>query len=218
MIDAKQRTLFDFFAIIDKASWQLDLQNIIKDIKMDVWDIDVNALASEYQKICEQKKDLNRYVTGILICSILLKYKSRHLGLKELESYIEEELKDQAAEIEQKIEHIEPDIDDPTQLTLEEFAKRLGKAFSEQKTEKKSLRVKKEIYIPISKEDFKTTGQKLLEYIKKEPNKTYSYWKLRSELELNNNLFMTLMYLHNDDKLVVEQNKQYDDFTIRLAL
>lgn len=218
MIDAKQRTLFDFFAIIDKASWQLDLQNIIKDIKMDVWNIDVNALASEYQKICEQKKDLNRYVTGILICSILLKYKSRHLGLKELESYIEEELKDQAAEIEQKIEHIEPDIDDPTQLTLEEFAKRLGKAFSEQKTEKKSLRVKKEIYIPISKEDFKTTGQKLLEYIKKEPNKTYSYWKLRSELELNNNLFMTLMYLHNDDKLVVEQNKQYDDFTIRLAL
>lgn len=218
MIDAKQRTLFDFFAIIDKASWQLDLQNIIKDIKMDVWDIDVNALASEYQKICEQKKDLNRYVTGILICSILLKYKSRHLGLKELESYIEEELKDQVSEIEQKIEHIEPDIDDPTQLTLEEFAKRLGKAFSEQKTEKKSLRVKKEIYIPISKEDFKTTGQKLLEYIKKEPNKTYSYWKLRSELELNNNLFMTLMYLHNDDKLVVEQNKQYDDFTIRLAL
>ena len=89
-----QKTLYEFFEMVDKPTWQIQLRDIIKSRKMNIWEIDIKDLSKEYMDRIGIEKDLNKSATAMLICSILLKYKSRKLGLKELESYIEEEIEE----------------------------------------------------------------------------------------------------------------------------
>lgn len=216
MEDLKQRKLLEFFEIIESPTWLLQLRDIVRRHNMDMWSIDVKELAQEYMSRISMETDLNQLATAMLICSILLKYKSKRMGLKELEGYLEEEL--ETTEIEPIQETLDLTKLDENKVSLDDFAKSLNKMLN--KTERKKYEKKKpEIYIPTTLEDFRTTGLKLLEFFSANPEKTfYDYYELKDSTKVNNNLFMTLLYLNDDEKVKLQQKGFYSDLKIKVNL
>ena len=90
----KQKTLMEFFDLIDKPTWQVTLQNLLKKYGINIWDIDVSLLLEKLLKDAYEKENLKNASLIILICTILLKSKARRIGLRDLEKNIKEELEE----------------------------------------------------------------------------------------------------------------------------
>jgi len=215
MDDPNQRKLLEFFEIIENPMWLVQLRDIVKKQGQDIWDIDVKTLAQEYMARISMETDLNLLATAMLVCSILLKYKSKRLGLKELEGYLEEEIEKLDEEPKQETLDL-TQLEQTGQVSLDDLTKSLNKMLG--KTDRKKYEKKKpEIYIPTTAEDFKTTGLKLLEFFLANTEKNvYEYHELRDQIKLNNNLFMTLLYLNDDEKVKLKQKNFYEPLKVHV--
>jgi len=69
----------------EDPSWESLIYQLVRDGKIDPWDIDVSLLAQEYLKMMSNLKNFNFRMSGkvILAAAILLKLKSKGLGLQE---------------------------------------------------------------------------------------------------------------------------------------
>jgi|GEM_PF-3087905 len=211
--DEKQHKLLEFFELLDKPMWQITLNEIVKSKKMNVWEVDVKLLAQEYMERLSKEMNINNIATGLLLCSILLKYKSRRMGLKELEGYIEEEIEEIKEDETKIIENL--DILQQEGVPLDEFEKTLDKMIGTKTERKKYERKKPEVYIPSTNEDFATTGRRLLEHLMSLEQTFFFYHDLKT-VPIENNLFMTLLYLNDDEKVKLEQKEFYGDLKIKV--
>ena len=78
-----QSELFGAILSEDDIKWQSIIYELIRSKKIDPWDIDIQKFADEYIGTIEKLKRLNFRISGkvILAAALLLKIKTRHLGL-----------------------------------------------------------------------------------------------------------------------------------------
>ena len=78
-----QSELFGAILSEEDIKWQSILYELIRSKKIDPWDIDIQKFADEYVGTIEKLKRLNFRISGkvILAAALLLKIKTRHLGL-----------------------------------------------------------------------------------------------------------------------------------------
>ncbi|UCD03798.1 MAG: segregation/condensation protein A [Candidatus Woesearchaeota archaeon] len=76
----------------EDPSWESLIYQLVRDGKINPWDIDISVLSQEYLKMMDNLKNFNFRVSGkvILAAAILLKLKTRGLGLEEFVSLTEE--------------------------------------------------------------------------------------------------------------------------------
>ncbi|MGC9058654.1 MAG: segregation/condensation protein A, partial [Candidatus Nanoarchaeia archaeon] len=70
----------------EDITWQSLLYELVREEKINPWDIDISILAQEYLKIISKLKELNFKLSGkvILAAAILLKLKAEKIGLEQL--------------------------------------------------------------------------------------------------------------------------------------
>jgi len=207
-----QTTLEDFFDIASKPTWRSLLLEIIKRNQIDLWKIDVSLIAEKYLKEIEflQVKNFEIPLNGVLICSILLKYKANRLvSFFELAKEIEEELK--AEETQENFEEISQE-----ETKLDNFVESLkGLASPEKKRYPKKIHY---VELKKPKKDFKT----ILQYIEEEASKisgktTFFDFKQRFSDTSPAEVFYSLLFIHKEEKISLVQNDQYGDFTIKVG-
>ena len=78
-----QNELFSAILSEDDIKWQSIIYELIRSKKIDPWDIDIQKFANEYIETIKKLKRLNFRISGkvILSAALLLKIKTRHLGL-----------------------------------------------------------------------------------------------------------------------------------------
>ncbi|MBT5274843.1 segregation/condensation protein A [Candidatus Woesearchaeota archaeon] len=78
-----QSELFSAILSEDDIKWQSIIYELIRSKKIDPWDIDIQKFANEYIETIKKLKRLNFRISGkvILSAALLLKIKTRHLGL-----------------------------------------------------------------------------------------------------------------------------------------
>jgi len=80
---SKPKSIYKMILEGDDIRWQTVIYELIRSGKVNPWDIDVSSLAREYIKILKNLKRMNFNLSGkvILAASIMLKIKTRELGL-----------------------------------------------------------------------------------------------------------------------------------------
>lgn len=76
----------------EDPSWESLIYQLVRDGKINPWDIDISLLSQEYLKMMNNLKNFNFRMSGkvILAAAILLKLKSKGLGLQEFVELTEE--------------------------------------------------------------------------------------------------------------------------------
>ena len=79
----------------DDIKWQSIIYELIRSKKIDPWDIDLNKFSQEYLKTIENLKKLNFRISGkvVFAAAIMLKIKTKHLGLDDLFYYLMKKMK-----------------------------------------------------------------------------------------------------------------------------
>ncbi len=210
----RQKILMEFFDLVEKPTWEIQLRQIIQKNKMNIWDFDVSLLLKKLSEEQNLKENLKQAALVVLICSILLKTKSRRLGLYELEASIKEELEEiaslESGELENAKELTEAGLQKYNELLeLEQKLLRLlGKNSGNARTRKEVLE-----YI-VRIESYFKLKTRLLSALKDDTVMKYS--ELRIAVETNNSLLLSLLLLHSEDKVKLTQKNPYEDFLIKL--
>jgi len=86
--------VYDLIFNEEDPSWESLIYQLVRDDKIDPWDIDISVLTQEYLKMMKNIKNFNFRISGkvILAAAILLKLKSKGLGLEEFVELTEEPL------------------------------------------------------------------------------------------------------------------------------
>ncbi len=209
----RQKILLEFFDLVEKPTWEIQLRQIIQKNKMNIWDFDVSLLLKKLSDEQNLKENLKQAALIVLICSILLKTKSRRLGLYELEASIKEELDEIAAleaePLENAKELTEADLQKYNELLeLEQKLMRLlGKDLGNPKKRKDALE-----YIIRIESYFKLRSRLLLAL---KENELVKYSELKDLIDTNNSLLLSLLLLHSEDKVKLSQKTPYEDFVIK---
>lgn len=212
--DEKQKTLLEFFELVEKPMWQTVLHNMIQKYGMQIWDIDVSILLEKLLEDAYKKENLKNASLIVLICTILLKSKSRRIGLRELEQNIKEDLK----ELEQvkQMDELEAIMQDPDAAQkyndLLELESKLKRLFDRHE---KGLNPKtiKEFQYTVRIESYFQLKSKLIGFFLNNDETTYS--NLQSKVQTNNSLIMGLLLLNNENKITMKQKVPYQDFIIK---
>jgi chromatin segregation and condensation protein Rec8/ScpA/Scc1 (kleisin family) len=210
----KQKTLMEFFELIEKPTWQATLQALLKKYSFDVWNIDVSELLEKLLHDAYEKENLKNASLIILICTILLKSKARRIGLRELEQNIKEELE----ELENLKENDEltnvsenPEILEKYNelLELERKLKNMFYRIDNKTSDKK----KKEFNYIIKIESYFQLKLKIFDFFKDKESITYS--QLKENVKTNNSLIMSLLLLNNENKVKLKQKEPYGEIIIK---
>lgn len=215
--DEKQKTLLEFFDLVEKPMWQTVLRSMIQKYGMQIWDIDVSVLLEKLLEDAYKKENLKNASLIVLICTILLKSKSRRIGLRELEQNIKDDLKD--LEQVKEMDELEAVMQDPNAAEkyndLLELESKLRRLFDKHE---KGLSPKtiKEFQYTIRIESYFQLKSKLIGFFLNNDETTYS--NLQSKVQTNNSLIMGLLLLNNENKVTLKQKKPYDDFIIKKVI
>lgn len=88
----------------DDIRWQTVIYELVRSGKVNPWDLDISSLSREFIKILKNLKRMNFNLSGkvILAASILLKLKTRELGLTDFMEHTDPEWIGYAAEAEEQ--------------------------------------------------------------------------------------------------------------------
>ena len=210
----KQATLEDFFELVERPTWQAILHSKIKKYGMQIWDIDVSILLTKLLDEAYKEENLKHASLFVLICSILLKSKSRRIGLKELEKNIKEDV--------QELENIK-EIDTLNTLLEEPNSTEKYNELLELESKLKSLFYRRERNIPKKTikefryaariESYFKLKSKLLEFFSNKKETTYS--ELLAQVKTNNSLVMGLLLLNHEEKIKMKQRVPYGKIIIK---
>lgn len=210
----KQKTLMEFFELIDKPTWQVTLQSLLKKYGFDIWNIDVSLLLEKLLKDAYEKENLKNASLIILVCTILLKSKARRIGLRELEQNIKEELEElDNLKEDNALENISenPEILEKYNELLE-LERKLKGMFYRLDT-KTSEKKKKEFNYIIKIESYFQLKLKIFDFFKDKESITYS--ELKDNVKTNNSLIMSLLLLNNENKVKLKQKEPYGEIIIK---
>jgi len=210
-----QKTLLEFFEIIERADWQQTLRDIVNKRNMNIWDINVSELAKGYLEILKKEQDFAKTMKGFLICSILLKYKSNRLHLRDLEKIIEEEVEEivEENEIPETLpEQLSQALEnDDRQVGLDKLQKAIDILTQPNKTKRKKYK-QKTFYFKVSKKVYEETTLKIYNYLQQ--NKSMEYKELLNEIKKP--IFQNLLNLNHEEKISLRQKQFYDKLFIKL--
>ncbi len=214
--------------IIDQPNWKLLLFDLVKSNDFDIWNIDIVSLTELYLKKIIQLKEGNLMVpaNALLAASILLKIKTYTLKLTSIEP--EEELiipkeedlllnalnldnqirnKEGQVSLDDLIEAIDSIMNRPTKKNLEKMIK-----------EKAEI----EFILPRTIEDINYRIDVLYTSIKKQADDEgcLTFKKLFSNninnFDVVNNLFIPLLFLHQEEKINVWQDDFFSEIFIKV--
>jgi segregation and condensation protein A len=214
--------------IIDQPNWKLLLFDLVKSNDFDIWNLDIINLTDLYLKKIMELKEENLLIpaNALLAASILLKIKAYTLKLTSIEE--DEDIiipkdddfllnvlnfespirnKEGQVSLDDLIEAIDTLMNKPTKKNLEKMIK--------QKTEV-------EFIIPKTVEDINLRIDSLYGSIKKEADieGCLTFKKLFSNnvsnFDVVNNLFIPLLFLHQDQKINVWQDDFFSEIFIKI--
>jgi len=209
--------------------WKDALYEIIS--TMNVWDIDIVKLANEYTKKIESMKNLNFRIPAkaLIVCAVLLRMKADILMLEEnkddkdniIESNIidfnnDEEIFNENSE---KNKFNIPEISLIPKRVLKQkiSAEELINAINEVlKSEKKERKKKKETIIEIKppvdiRESVKEIYEKIIKILNEKNVVAFSQIVNKENLIRS---FMSLLFLSNEGKILLKQEKIYNEILI----
>lgn len=98
--EAGLQPCFNLVEMIHQPDWKTILLDLVRNEKMDPWNIDISELAQKYlQKINSmQEVSLRIPANAVLACAILLKIKAKTLRLSGIESELDDELREKLLE------------------------------------------------------------------------------------------------------------------------
>lgn len=78
--------IYDLIFQGDDVRWQSIIYDLVREGKVDPWDLDISVLTREYLTVIKKLKELNFRLSGkvVLAASILLKMKTERLGVEQL--------------------------------------------------------------------------------------------------------------------------------------
>lgn len=86
------KEMYDLIFTEENPSWESIIYQLVREDKIDPWDIDISVLTKEYLEMMNNIENFNFRISGkvILAAAILLKLKSKELGLQDFVDLTEE--------------------------------------------------------------------------------------------------------------------------------
>lgn len=219
----------------EEFGWQEFIYELIREEKMDPWDIDISLLVKRFLQVFKKAKEINFKIPGkiILACAILLRMQSKAIletGIQQLDALFgatPEEYEDlnegtviTSAMLAEKPRLI-PRIPQPRKrkVSVYDLIKALEKALEVEERRKRRV-----VFIPPPKRksvfNISDLIKKIYSYIKKLSKKKKEIYfdellpkKDKKEIIYT---FLPLLYLETDNKIDIYQDKSFGDIKIKL--
>lgn len=217
--------------LIDQPAWKTILLEIVRQEKMDPWDINVIELTDKYlQKInALEHANLRVPANAILACAILLKTKAKSLTLESIEDEIDAKSRAELTPEERALlAGTIPDLREARQgrvgrVSLDELVKNIEVMLNKSRTSPKFTKIYGEpnFVLPFSGFDIEQKMKEVLELVQKKADSQGVV--LFSQLSNSNdsandiiNLFIPLLFLNNRGKLGLWQEQFWNEIFISL--
>lgn len=208
--------------IVSGSDWQAVLTEIVAEEDMDPWAVDIIKLTDVFSKYLKKMKKFSFKIPArfILVAAILLRMKCELLMEEEEEKEKEEKNREPNIEIENIPKLGSPNVRRPRRkVTLNELIDALNQAF-EMKEEKENevlRRHEKVENLLEEEEDIETKIKRLVNKIKSNGYVVNFYqlvpdWNRKKIVDV----FVPLLQLVRDSKVVCEQEELYSDIKIKL--
>ena len=227
-----------------EITWKSIMYDLIRTEQMDPWDVDISLLTHKYIERIKEHSDLKIGGTVLLAAALLLKIKSTRLvgdDLNEFDRLIAQTEIDE----EEFYNELEGEYRDAAKLTEEQKMrliprtpqprKRKVSVFDLVKALEKALEVKHrrlvrkdsdeyKVYLPDKPIDInlaiKQLYKRVLDYYvsKRSDNMKFSELTSAENKKIWMHTFIPLLHLSNQRKIDLEQEKPFEDFTIKLVL
>ena len=208
--------------IISGSDWQSVLTEIVAEEDMDPWAVDIIKLTNAFTEHLKKIKKFSFKIPArfILVAAILLRMKCELLMEEEEEKEREEKEKESNIDIENIPKLGSPNVRRPRRkVTLNELIDALNQAFEmKEQKENEVLRRHRKVENLIEKEeDINTKIKRLVNKIKNRGYVVTMYdlvpdWNRKRIVDV----FVPLLQLVRDSKVVCEQEKLYSNIKIRL--
>ena len=223
----------------DEITWQSILYELIKSEQMNPWDIDVALLAQKYLETLKKLKETNFFLSGkvVLAAAILLKIKSDKLLTEELARLDSQLFPQEAEELEELSDFINPQVKPNPILTIKTPQARRRKVTIQDLVDalEKSLEVDKirklrrlqeqevplNLKIPEKKMDItekiKEIYSKITSFLSSKKEKlTFTKLVNSENKEEKVYTFIPLLHLENQNKGCMEQEEPFGEIEIKL--
>lgn len=219
----------------DEITWQDIIHNLIKEEQMDPWNINVSKLAEKYIETLEKLKEMDFRLSGkiILAAAFFLKIKSDKLLTEDL-AFFDDLINPQEEEYLDILE--DPNMNQDLGKPLLKFKtpqprKRKVSVFDligalEKALEtgyKRSIKpaVKQSYKMPEKKKDISLMINEVYESVRKTllKIKAIEFSKLTPSMDREDkiNTFIPLLFLENQRRIELEQEKAFDEIIIKLG-
>ncbi len=216
--------------ILDKGNidWQNLLYELVKYEQMDPWDIDIVLLTKRFIQIINTLKEMDFNLSGkmLLAAALLLKLKSEYLLQESMfqEQKVEEfePIDELPQEVIENPPEIIPKLPKPRirKISIYELVDSLERAMkvNQRKLKRMSEKEKQEIKVPEKKIDIEALISNVFSKLKrlfkrKKKVKFFDLIKTRSREEIVYTL-LPLLYLANEEKVILKQEKPFEDIII----
>ncbi len=217
--------------ILDKGNidWQNLLYELVKYEQMDPWDIDIILLTKRFIQIINALKEMDFNLSGkmLLAAALLLKLKSEYLLQESVDQEQENDFNEEPIQDNTEIDFTEPPAIVPRlpkprirKISIYELVDSLERAMkvNQRKLKRMSEKEKQEIKVPEKKIDIEVLISKVFSRLKKlfrrkRKVKFFELIKTKSREEIVYTL-LPLLYLANEEKVILEQEKPFEDIII----
>lgn len=220
--------------LVQKPAWKTILIDLVKTEKMDPWNIDIVELANKYlQKINSLSgKDLHFPANAILVCAILLKFKSRVLLFSKLDDEEQSQDSQQMTEEQKKqIDELLPELQlikssREGKISLDDLVLGLEKIFEKNQGDlsKRALGSKEiiEFKLPFSDYDIDKLTEQIFQEIKQKADSTgllvFSKLVETKSLIATIESFIACLFLANKNKINIWQEQFFGEIFISVNI
>ncbi len=234
-----QEHIYNLLTNKDEVTWQTIIYDLVKSEELDPWNVDISHLAQRYIETVRSLQEHNFFISGkmLLASSILLRIKTHKLVDEHLVDFDnqlfppeEDLLSDAEEEIKYNAHQDYPPLLIKTpqprkrQLTIKDLMKALEQAIEVEERRKikriMSARVIREAVLPQKKIDITQLIASVYDRIKswfgKKPNLTFTELVNSEKKEDKIMTFIPLLYLTNQQKIDLQQEKAFEEIQITL--
>ena len=234
-----QEHIYNLLTNKDEVTWQTIIYDLVKSEELDPWNVDISHLAQRYIETVRSLQEHNFFISGkmLLASSILLRIKTHKLvdeHLVDFDNQLFQPEEDLLSDAEEEIKYnahqdyppllIKTPQPRKRQLTIKDLMKALEQAIEVEERRKikriMSARVIREAVLPQKKIDITQLIASVYDRIKswfgKKPNLTFTELVNSEKKEDKIMTFIPLLYLTNQQKIDLQQEKAFEEIQITL--